>query len=160
MVTKKKTKVKRAVTRKPARKAPARKRPATAKRKPAARAKPATKAKHTRPTIKWEWKPTWKYVRERIVEPTACEKGQYRTKRFSPVEKKDVYGVLCCPKGTKLKPNNQGCFRGRTRVGSMMLQSMRHDITKFKKNHPDIWRKLMMKKPDSSGIRTVKGRKG
>jgi hypothetical protein len=96
-------------------------------------------------------------VRERLVEPKACAKGQYRTKRFSPVEKKNVYGVLCCPKGTKLKTAERGCFRGRKKVSPMMLQSMRHDVDKFKKNHPDIWRKLMKKKPDAQGIKTVRG---
>ena len=107
-----------------------------------------------RASIKFEWKPGWKQVRERLMEPAFCARGEYRTKTFSTP--KDVQGVLCCLRGTKLA-SGRGCRRDGEAAGSMRLQALRHGVEKFKFRHADIWKKLQTAKPNAKGIRTVTG---
>ena len=111
-------------------------------------------ARKARPwaTIKYEWKPGWKQIRERLMEPQFCERGQYRTKVLSTA--KDVQGVMCCPKDTKLSAG-KGCRRDGKITGSMRLQALRHGVSKFKFRHPDIWAQLQAARPSAEGIRTV-----
>jgi len=108
------------------------------------------------PTRKFEWKPGWKEVKERRKEPSSCSSGNY--KRGPVSKKKDVAGVFCCPKGTKLKKGKRGCFRGNKKVGSMQLQALRHKVGAFKKNHPDIWSRLQKAKPNKDGVRQVRAK--
>lgn len=108
----------------------------------------------SRATIKYEWKPGWKQVRERLMEPAFCARGEYRTTTLS--KPKDVQGILCCPRGTTLAAG-RGCRRDGEAAGSMKLQALRHGVGKFKFRHPDVWARLQAARPDSKGIRTVPG---
>jgi len=112
------------------------------------------KKRRPRAAIKYEWKPGWKQVRERLMEPQSCTHGSYRTKTLST--SKDVQGVMCCPKGTTLT-EGRGCRREGGPASSMKLQALRHGVGKFRFRHPDIWAQLQAARPDSRGIRTVQG---
>lgn len=102
---------------------------------------------------KFEWKEGWTEVKERRKPPSACSSGNYKRGVIS--KKKDISGVFCCPRGTKLKKGKRGCYRGNKKVGTIELQALRHGVPKFKKNHPRIWKKLQKTKPNKQGVRAV-----
>lgn len=91
---------------------------------------------------KFDYKPGWTYVRERKIPPSRCQPGSYRTKRLSAKGAKDVLGVFCCPRGTRLIAGRRGCFRGGKRVARPKLQALRHGRAKFCRRKPRVCKRI------------------
>ena len=110
-----------------------------------------------RKTVKFEYTPGHNYVRERLLDPKSCTKGSYRTLSHSNVKTipKGVNIVTCCKKDAKRSPRGKCCTRRG--CGSGTVQAIQHEVGRFKKKHPDIWRKLQQAKPGKGGTRVVKG---
>jgi hypothetical protein len=102
---------------------------------------------------KFEWKPSWTEIKERIVPPSKCQPGQYRRDQVSKA--KGVDAIYCCPKGTVFDPKKRGCFKGGKRKARPILQALRHKVDKFKKRYPVVWTKLQKKKTTKGGVRKV-----
>jgi hypothetical protein len=119
------------------------------------------KKRARRKPIKYEFKPGWKFVRERLKPPSVCAKSSYRTitskntgRRGPP---KGVQVISCCPKGYKRDKNNRCVRRGKTKPA--ITQALRHTVARFKKRHASVWRQLQEARIGAGGIRTVDGRK-
>jgi len=67
----------------------------------------------------YDWKPGWKYVHKRLLSPSKCRRGTYRSKNTKGVQ------VVVCKVG-----------------GKMRAQAIRIPVKKFKKTHPGVWKKL------------------
>jgi len=96
--------------------------------------------------LSFAWHSSWNYVRETLRKPTDCEPGEFRAirkEKFAPA--KEVVGIICCPRGTRFGPGKIGCVDKKTgrRVATPVMQSLRHEVTKFKFRHPDVWAALM-----------------
>jgi len=100
---------------------------------------------------KFEWKPGWTEVKERVMPPSSCNPAQYRRGKI----KGGVDAVFCCPKGTVFDKRKKGCLRKGKVAGKPKLQALRHKVSSFKKRHPVAWRKLQEKKPGKGGVRVV-----
>lgn len=117
-------------------------------------------ARRKRSFVKLEWKPGWRYVRERQMDPQFCAKGSYRTlsKRNVPSMPEGVLVVTCCPRSAKRNARGQCCSKGS--CASSRVQAIRHSVERFRFRHKPEWRALMEAKPNKKGIRTVRGGKG
>jgi hypothetical protein len=104
-----------------------------------------------RAPLKIEVGETWRYVRERLVDPSACAKGQYRT--VAVHRAKGVNVVACCPRGQTMR--RDGCYRGNRRVGSGVVQALLHDREKYRWRHAALYRRLMQQRPDARGVRRL-----
>lgn len=113
--------------------------------------------------IQYDYAKGWRYVRERLLDPSYCQPGQYSTiaDLGRPLlQAKGVKIVICCPLGTYMRTEagkRVGCFdkKGR-KVRSPVAQSILHEVEKFRFRHPDIWRALKKAPQNKEGIATVK----
>lgn len=114
-------------------------------------------ARRMRRSIKWEYKPGWNYVRERLLDPGACAKASYRTlsRTNVPTVPEGVLIVTCCPKGSSRNARGQCC--SGTVCSSGKAQAIRHSVGRFRFRHPDVWAALKSAPPSASGIRIVWG---
>jgi hypothetical protein len=118
------------------------------------------KSKRTRKPIKFEYKKGWKYVRERLVEPSRCARSSYRTVTRGNVKAsggrppRGVQVISCCPKGYRRDAQNR-CIRGSAHRPAV-TQALRHTVSRFKSKHPSEWRELQEAKAGKKGIKTIR----